>query len=174
MIIKNAAKIKTMPPINLHYPASIQSGKLKVPEEELRRDLKKIDECLFAEVIIREVKKEKTAQQNKAFHGTIIDQVQAFEMATNGEYKSRDRIKQDLKNAFLPKEKQYYSDGSPVLINIPHPEKKGVFYRWHYEKPPSLADLSLDEFRAFIDAILSHYLHECGLTIIIESELKTT
>jgi hypothetical protein len=152
----------------LTYPASIQNGKLTLPRKQLEKDLQKVGECLFCEVVIREPYRGKTAAQLAAFHGTIIDQVQAFIMATEGVYKSRDRIKEELKDQFLPKEKQYYSDGSPVMVTIQHPEREGVTYEWHMERPPSLAKLSLDDFRAFIDEILGWFQHERGLTIVIE------
>ena len=70
---------------------------------------------------------------------------------------------------FLPKEKQYYTDGSPVMLILQHPERKGVTYQWHLEKTPSLADLSIEQMRGFIDAILEYYLHERGRHIVIES-----
>jgi hypothetical protein len=152
----------------LSYPASIQNGKLTLPRERLEKDLEKIGECLFCEVVIREPYRGKTAAQLAAFHGTIIDQVQIHYMDTEGVYKGRDMIKAELKDQFLPKEKQYYSDGSPLIRTIKHPERKGVTYQWHEEKPPSLAKLSLDDCRAFIDAILNWFYHERGLTIVIE------
>jgi len=151
----------------LTYPASIQKGKLTLPSEQLKKDIKNVGECLFCEVVIREPYKGKTAAQLGAFHGPIITQVQDHYMDTDGVYMGRDTIKAELKEMFLPKVKQYYTDGSPMMKTVNHPEKKGVTYQWHYEKTPSLADLSLDDFRAFIDAILDWFQHERGLTIIL-------
>lgn len=44
------------------------------------------------------------------------------------------------------------------------------YAEWHVEEIPSLADLSIDDARSFIDAILEFYLHERGLTIVIDPE----
>ena len=156
----------------LRYLGSLQSGKLKIPRERMERELAMCEDEQDIEVIIRREKQPKTWAQISAFHGPIIEQIQADEMAREGLYRSEDRVKQELKEMFLKKEKQYYNDGSPVIIKIQHPERKGVTYDWHFEKLPSLADLTLQQMRGFIDEILNHFLHERGLRIVIDPELK--
>jgi hypothetical protein len=88
-------------------------------------------------------------------------------MSTNGLYKTKDRIKHELKEMFLTKKRRYWSDGSPVIIIIRHPEKKGVFMEWHMEEVPSLAKLTKNQMREFFDAIRDHYLHNFSLDIQI-------
>lgn len=155
----------------LRYLGSLKSGKLKIPRERMERELAMCEDELDIEVIIKREKTAKTRAQINAFHGPIIEQIQADEMAREGLYRSEDRVKQELKEMFLKKEPQYYNDGSPVIIKIQHPERKGVTYDWHFEKLPSLADLSIEQMRAFISAILDHFLHERGLDIQIDKEL---
>jgi hypothetical protein len=45
-------------------------------------------------------------------------------MATQGVYQCAEKIKHDLKEMFLHKEKQYYTDGSPVMLTLQHPESE--------------------------------------------------
>ena len=151
----------------LVYTGAVINGQLAIAERErMRADFKEAGNCDSAKIIIKLGGDEKTAPQMRAFYGAIIEQVSAFEMDVNGVFKSNDRIKDELKRAFLPLRKRYWSDGSPVIIKIAHPEKKGVTVDWHVEEVPSLADLSMDEMRAFFDAIISHY-QERGLIIEI-------
>lgn len=157
----------------LRYLGSLQSGKLKIPRERMERELAMCEDEQDIEVVIRREKRPKTWPQIKAFHGPIIEQIQADYMAREGVYKSADRIKHELKEAFLKKEPQFYNDGSPVIIKIQHPERRGVTYDWHFERVPSLADLSIEQMRGFIDAILNYFLHERGLHIVIDPEMKT-
>lgn len=158
-----------MPRLNeLKYLASLKDGKLTLPRKRMEKELAMCEDEPDVEVIIRREKRPKTWAQIKAFHGPVIDQVQADFMAREGVYKSADRIKQELKEMFLPKEKQFYNDGSPVMIKIAHPERKGVVYEWHLERLPSLADLSIEQMRGFIDAIIEYFRHEVGLEIIID------
>mgnify|MGYP003559068863 FL=1 len=152
----------------LHYLASLKDGKLTLPRARMEKELAMCEDEPDVEVIIRREKRPKTWPQLKVFHGTIIEQVQADMMATQGVYQCAEKIKHDLKEMFLPKEKQYYTDGSPVMLTLQPPERKGVTYQWHLEKTPSLADLSIEQMRGFIDAIIEYYLHDRGLHIIIE------
>lgn len=156
-------------PKELRYLASLTDGKLNLPRARMERELKAWGNSPDVEVIIREEKRPKSWAQIKAFHGPVCEQVQAHYMDTDGVYKSLDRVKQELKEAFLTKEKQFYSDGSPVMVKILHPERKGVYYDWHMEALPSLADLSIEQMRSFIDAICNWFLHERGLQIEIGS-----
>lgn len=153
----------------LRYLGSLKDGKITLPRARMERELALCEDEPDIEIIIRREKKPKTWAQIKAFHGPIVEQVQADYMAREGIYKSADRIKQELKEMFLPKVPQFYDDGSPVIIKIQHPERKGVTYDWHLERVPSLADLSIEQMRAFIDAILNHFLHERALDIQIDS-----
>lgn len=156
-------KLKT-----LTYIGRIEGGVLHVPRRRMQHDIAQVMDEPMVEITIRPEKRGKTQEQLGAFHGPIVEQIQADYMARDGVYKSEDRIKFDLKNQFLIKEKKYWSDGSPVLLQIQHPEKKGVTMTWHMEQVPSLADLSLEQMRDFIDRILEWYQHERGLTIIID------
>ena len=153
---------------SLHYLASLKDGKLVLPRDRMKRELAQCLDEPDIEVVIKREKRPKTWPQIKVFHGPIIEQIQADMMATQGVYQCEERIKHDLKEQFLPKEKQYYSDGSPVMLTLRHPEYKKATYQWHLEKTPSLADLSIEQMRGFIDAILDFYLHERGLQIVIE------
>lgn len=121
---------------------------------------------------LRPVGRNKTLEQLAVFHGPIVEQIQAHYMAAEGIYKCRERIKSELKDQFLPKQKQYWDDGSPVILKIPHPEKSGVSYHWHLEQVPSLSSLTIDQFRGFIDAIITHFLHTAGLSIEIYPDQK--
>ena len=154
----------------LTYLGAIKNGKLIAPEKRIKLELSQIEDTPDVVIIIRPEKRPKTHEQIKLFHGPMIEQIQAFYMATEGAYISHDVIKSDLKEQFLPKEKQYYSDGSPVMVKIQHPERKGVTFAWHMEKVPSLSDLSIEQMRSFIDAVLRYFLHERGLHIEIHSK----
>lgn len=160
--------------INLSYLCSTKSGKLIAPTKRIREEVAKLPDCEDLMLVIKEEKRSKTYEQIKCFHGPIIEQVQACFLEQDGEYKSEDRIKKELKEQFLGYEKQYYSDGSPVMLKLPHPERKGVFYEYHYCELPSLADLSIDKMRAFIDAIITYFLHERSWPIVIEPKDKFT
>jgi hypothetical protein len=133
-------------------------------------EIAKLDDEPDVLVTVSREKTPKTWPQIKVFHGPIVEQVQAFIQETEGVYKSADRVKEMLKNMFLEKEKVYWNDGSPKMVTIPHPERKKVSMEWHEERLPSLADLSIEQMRAFIEAILEYYFHECGLIIKIDPE----
>lgn len=157
----------------LLYLCEIKDGQLLAPRPRIRKDLSEMADCPEVEMRLRPAGKNKTLEQLAVFHGPIIEQIQAHYMACEGVYKCRERIKWELKDQFLPKEKQYWDDGSPILLKIPHPEKKGVWYHWHFEQTPSLSTLTIDAFRAFIDAIINHFLHEKELIIEIDPDKKT-
>jgi len=82
-----------------------------------------------------------------------------------------DMVEEQFTEMFLTKQRRYWSDGSPVIIKIQHPERKGVFMDWHMEEVPSLAKLTKNQMREFFDAIRDHYLHNCGLDIQIGDDL---
>lgn len=159
--------------VQLLYLCEIKYGQLLAPRHRIRKDLAEMHDCPEVEMRLRPVGKNKTLAQLAVFHGPIIEQIQAHYMAAEGVYKCRERIKSELKDQFLPKKKQYWDDGSPVLVKIPHPEKKGVWYHWHLEQTPSLSTLTVDGFRGFIDAILAYFLHSEGLSIEIDPEQKS-
>lgn len=144
--------------------ARIESGKLIANKEAIAADVAKMKDGEVG-ITIEPYKRLKTWEQLKAFHGPILQQIQADVQEREGVFKSLDRIKDELKNKFLTKEKKYWSDGSPVLLQISHPEKKGVTMTWHMEEVPSLADLTVDRMNSFISEILEFYLHDQGLSI---------
>ena len=152
----------------LTYNCSILNGQLFVPNRaQMQADFKEIKDCEKLLMIIKPEGEEKTSAQIRAFHGPILDQIQSWEMACNGRYKTKDRIKHELKEAFLQKKRRYWSDGSPVIIRIQHPEKKNVTMDWHMEEVPSLSTLTKNQMREFFDAIRDYYLHQHGLDIEI-------
>lgn len=156
----------------LTYRAAIVNGQLFIPDrKQMAADFREIAHCESVIVTVMPEGEEKTNAQIKAFHGPILEQIQAFEMAVNGRYKTKDRIKHELKEAFLQKKKRYWTDGSPVILRIQHPEKKGVFMDWHMEEVPSLSKLTKNQMREFFDAIRDYYLHEFALDIQIGDEM---
>lgn len=158
--------------IDLSYLCSVVNGKLVTPTERLRSEISQLPDCENLVLAIREEKTPKTYEQIKAFHGTVCEQAQACYLEQDGEFMSLDKVKQGLKEQFLVREKQYYNDGTPVMLKLPHPERKGVFYEYHYEALPSLADLSIEQMRSFIDSIIAHFLHDRGFQIVIEKPTK--
>jgi len=156
----------------LTYSASIIKGQLHIPNRvAMKNDFLEIGDCESVTLIIKPESPGKTNAQIRAFHGPILEQIQAYEMAMNAIYKTKDRIKHELKEQFLTKQRRYWSDGSPVIIKIQHPEKKGVFMEWHMEEVPSLAKLTKNQMREFFYAIRDHYLHNHGLDIQIGDDL---
>jgi len=156
----------------LSYEAKIISGQLAISDRaRMQAEIKAMPEGQDVLLIIKPRGKAKTNPQIRAFHGPVLEQIQAFEQETNGVYKDKYHIKHELKQAFLPKVKRYFSDNAPVMVKVPHPEKKNVFVNWHVEETPSLSKLTKSEMRAFFDAIRDYYLHECGLDIQIGHEL---
>jgi hypothetical protein len=154
--------------VNLSYLCSIEGGKLKLPRQRMLDELARLPDCENLVLKITEEKNPKTYKQIKAFHGTVCEQVQACYLEQDGEFQSLDKVKQGLKEQFLGREKQYYSDGSPVMLKLPHPERKGVFYEYHHTELPSLADLSIEQMRSFIDAIIEYFWHNRGWQIVIK------
>jgi hypothetical protein len=162
-------------PTQLSYEATIIKGSLFVPERaRMQAEIKSMPEGQEVLLIVKPRGKEKTNPQLRAFHGPVLEQIQAWEQETNGVYKDRDHIKHELKHQFLPRVKQYFDDGAPKLVKVPHPEKKNVFVNWHVEETPSLAKLTKSEMRDFFDAFREYYLHECGLDIQIGDDLWPT
>lgn len=157
----------------LEYAVEIVNGTLVAPRDRMKREFSELEDCPNAVLILKQDSLDKTHRQLRTFHGTMIEQIQAFIMATEGLYKSADRIKQELKDQFLTKVKRYWDDGSPVILKIAHPTKPGVSMDWHMEETPSLSTLSIDQMRAFIDAILDYYLHTAGLHIEIDPDLAS-
>ena len=156
----------------LTYSASIVKGQIFIPNRaEMKNDFLEIGDCESVTLVVKPESPAKTNKQIRAFHGPILEQIQSFEMAINHVYKTKDRIKHELKDTFLTKQRRYWSDGSPVIIKIQHPERKGVFMDWHMEEVPSLSKLTKNQMREFFDAIRDHYLHNCGLDIQIGDDL---
>lgn len=125
-------------------------------------------------VSLSEPPRSRTLRQNAAFHGTIREQVQKYYQDVEGQYKSLDRIKDELKKDFLIPAPQYYDDGSPVIVEVPHPEKKGVMYKYHLQKVPDTSELTLEEFNDFITSIIDHFWQNCNWSIVIDPKLRST
>lgn len=147
-------------------PCRINDGKLILDRATLDKKIKEAGNVDELTLVIKDGRV-RSPEQNRAFHGTILDQVQQVHMEVDGEFMSKDRLKEKLKEMFLPKVKRYYTDGSAVMVKIPHPERHGVFFNWHLEEVPSTAELDVDQFTAFITEIKSHYLHNYGYSIEI-------
>ena len=132
-----------------------------------------VKDCPAATLTLEPEGDEKTGPQIRAFHGPIIKQVQDWIMANEGTFKSVDRVKHELKEQFLEKQKKYWSDGSPVILRIQHPIKKSVFTEWHMEETPSLSKLTMDRMRGFIEAIMEFYWDNYQYRIKIDPELAS-
>lgn len=148
--------------------ARIQAGTLIADKQAIAADVARMKDGDVS-VEIKPYVRSKTYEQLKAFHGVVVPQVQAFIENREGMLYTAERVKDDLKAAFLKKVKEFYSDGTPVLIKLPHPERKGVFYEWHKEDVPSLADLKVDEMNQFISDIIAHFWEKHGESIVIDS-----
>lgn len=153
--------------LKLRLETQIKNGKLIGIKEDIQNALKGI-EYMSVVVMIEEIKDFKTINQLRGFHGTLLEQVQRYYLETDGEYKSLDKIKNELKEQFLDKVPLYWSDTTPVMNKIEHPEKKGVFFRYHVKVTPSLSGLSKDEMRHFIDKIIYYFSNTCNWHIVIE------
>lgn len=147
-------------------PCRTHEGKLLLDRKSLERKVQENPDTEGLTLLIKDGRV-RSPEQNRAFHGTILDQVQQIHMEVDGEFISKDRLKERLKEMFLPKVKRYYTDGSAVMVKIPHPERDGVYFNWHLEETPSTADLDVEQFTAFITEIKSHYLHNYGHAIEI-------
>lgn len=156
---------------SLSWIVSIENGEMVAPIERIKKELSEIQDTPDARLTLAPLENPKTHRQLRTFHGCIVPQVQDFYMAIDGIYKSVDRVKHELKEQFLQKQKRYWDDGSPVIIRIAHPTKAGVSMDWHFEELPSLASLSIDQARSFIDHILEYFQHERGLTIVIDPSM---
>jgi uncharacterized membrane protein YheB (UPF0754 family) len=147
--------------------ARITAGKLTAVPGLLYKEFESMKDG-DVRVTVEAYVRPKTWEQLKAFHGVIVPQVKAFIEDREGMSYTVERIKDDLKNTFLSKVKQYYSDGTPVMIKMAHPDKKNVSYLWHMEIVPSLADLKVDEMNQFISDIIAHFWETHGESIVIE------
>ena len=156
----------------LRYIGSLQNGRLILPRERMKKEIMELEDMEDVLVIIKPEKQPKTIDQIRAFHGPIVEQVQTYYERIEGLYKCPEAVKDDLKEMFLKKVPQYYTDGSPLMVKMPHPEKKGVFYYWHFERLPSLSDLSIQEMNTFINEIINFFLHERGFIIEIDPNKK--
>ena len=154
----------------LSWLVEIKDGKMLAPRPRMLKEISELADVPNAELILSQAANPKTHRQLRVLHGPIIAQIQDFYMAIDGVYKSADRIKHELKAQFLNPVRQYYDDGSPVMVKIQHPTKDKVFFEWHMEQLPSLADLSVDQMNSFITSILEYFLHERGLHIEIDPE----
>lgn len=151
--------------------ARIESGKLIANSQAIAADVAKMKDGDVS-VEIKPYVRSKTYEQLKAFHGVVVPQVQAFIEDREGMHYTPERVKDDLKAEFLQKVKQYYSDGTPVMVKMQHPEKPKVSYMWHFEKTPSLADLKVDEMNQFLSDIIAHFWEKHGESIVIDSPEK--
>jgi hypothetical protein len=160
--------------ISLSWPCEVKDGQLLAPRARITKEVGELKDCPEAVLILKPLGQKKTLDQLAAFHGPIVEQVQKFYEDFEGVYKSADRIKHDLKEQFLIREKRYWDDGSPVILNIAHPTKPGVKMQWHLQELPSLEALTIDQFRGFITAIIDWFWHERGYRIEIDPLKKKT
>ena len=154
----------------IEVPCRISGGKLLLDRKILEGKVSGALDNDRLTLTIEEKVKPKTWEQIKAFHGPIIDQIQKHYQDTEKLFIHPDRIKFELKNRFLTPRKKFYPDGSPVMYKVEHPEKPGIFFETPYSEIPSLSELSVEEFRAFIDAIRDYFLHQRGLDIVIDNQ----
>jgi hypothetical protein len=157
--------------VHLSWSVRVENGAMIVPYNQMLQDIERLKDCPAATLTLEPEGDEKTGPQIRAFHGPIVRQVQDWIMANEGVYKSVDRVKYELKDRFLEKQKKYWSDGSPVIIKIQHPTKKGVSTEWHMEELPSLSKLGMSHMRGFIEAIMEFYWNEYEFRIEIDPEL---
>lgn len=156
---------------SLSWIVSIEDGVLIVPGDRMKKEIAEVQNTPDARLSLAPLENPKTHRQMRTFHGCIVPQVQTYYMEMEGVYKSLDRVKHELKDQFLQKQKRYWDDGSPVIIKITHPTKQGVSMDWHFEELPSLASLSIDQARSFIDHIIEYYQHEKHYPIVIDPAL---
>ena len=154
--------------IRLSWIVSLRDGQMFVPRERMNKEIAELSDLQEARLELAPLENPKTHRQLRTFYGCIVPQVQAFDLANDGVYKSADRVKFELKDRFLERNKRYWDDGSPVILRIKHPSKPGVGMDWHMEELPSLSSLTIDQMRSFIDRILHFYLHELGFHIEID------
>lgn len=152
------------------YNGIIINGKITGIGKELTDDIKAIKEMPII-LKIEPVRRTKTLQQLRAFHGTVLDQVQQCHMEHDGEYMSKDKIKFQLKERHLDKKLLYWSDGTPVMNKVEHPEKPGVYFQYHVKTVPSLADLTKEQMMRFIEAIISEYWHNYQFSIVLNEKV---
>lgn len=152
------------------YTGHIINGRITGIGQQLSNDIKDIEsqEILLT---IEPVRRTKTLQQLRAFHGTVLDQVQQCHMEMDGEYMSKDKIKFQLKERHLDKKLLYWSDGTPVMNKVEHPEKPGVYFQYHVKTVPSLADLTKEQMMRFIEAIISEYWHNYQFSIVLNEKV---
>lgn len=157
---------KSRIPMNLRLPIEVTDGKLVLDRSRLEAWLK--GKAFRGHLMLTDEPLPKSLRQLGAFWAALIPQVQQHKMDTDGIFVHEDRIKESLKSKFLSPVKRYYSDGSPVFVRVPHPEKKGIFWDWHLEEIPSMAELSLEKMTSFMSEIIHYYWHEEGLQITIK------
>ena len=155
----------------IEVPCRVSGGKLLLDRKILEGKVSGALDNDRLTLTIEEKVKPKTWEQIKAFHGPILDQIQKHYEDTEGVYLSKDRIKHDLKQRFLVPVKKFFSDGSPVMVRVKHPERD-VYFETQYSEIPSLSDISIDEARGFINTIIDHFLHVENLAISIDENLK--
>jgi hypothetical protein len=149
----------------LSWLVSVRNGQIKIADAtraRMLREVERLEDWDNCKLTLTREARPKTHKQLGLWHVALIPQIQDFFMSTEGVFKSVDRVKQEMCTQFLKPRPQYYTDGSPVMVNLPHPERKGVFYQWHFEKQPSLEDLDVDEMRSLIDAVLNYFHHDRG------------
>lgn len=157
--------------VSMSWLVEIKDGKMLAPRPRMIKEISELADVPEARLTLCPESNPKTHRQLRTFHGPIIEQVQDFYMAIDGVYKSADRVKHELKQMFLTPVKKYWDDGSPVIIRISHPTKKDVKMDWHMEELPSLGDLSIEQMRSFINAVMEYFLHERGLVIEIDPQM---
>lgn len=149
-------------------PASVVGGKLVFDDRDLFiRQVSELADSQHMQVDVYPLNP-KTAEQIRAFHGPVCRQVQEIIRELDGTLHQLDMVKHMLKDRFLPKRKRFFTDGTPVMQRIPHPDQDGAFFMHHLEEMPSLSELTMEEMTEFINNIISHFLNKCNRLITIE------
>lgn len=156
----------------IQLPCSVSGGKLVIDRELLNGKLSTSVDQDGCTLTISPPRNAKTLKQIKTFYGPVLEQVQKFYEDTEGISIPKDRIKHMLKTRFLTPVKRYFADGTPVTTRVRHPEKEGIYFEAQLEEIPSLGDLSLEEFTAFISEIIHFFYHEKGFLIVIDDRMN--
>ncbi len=148
--------------------ADVINGKLVMNRELFVEKISHSPDQLGCTLTLSPPVNPKTSLQVRSFHGPVLQQIQVFYKKTEGIEIPLDKIKHILKRQFLAPVKQFFSDGTPVLIKIEHPSKPGIHFESQLEEIPSLADLSIEDFNSFLSEIIHFYHHNFGFLIIID------
>jgi len=154
----------------IEVPCRVANGKLLLDRKILEGKVSGALDNDRLTLTIEEKVESKTLSQLGAFFAAVLPQYQQDIIEKEGVFKTIEMIKEDLKKQFLVPKKRYWSDGSPIMVNVPHPERKGVVFSWHLEQTPSLSELTKEEMSAFMSAVMHDALHNRNLDIKIETK----